>query len=693
VGRRAFGLAVEATPTEAPRDFAGTLAYMAPERFQGAPATVQSDLYALGLILYETYTGKPAFKAGSLPEWQRAHTDSTPTSPAALVSEIEAPVDRAILRCLEKDPAKRPASATQVAAALPGGDPLAAAIAAGETPSPELVAASGEEGTLPRWQAWLWLAACLVALVLAPIAYIPFSLAEHVRVDLSPDALQARARELVRDLGYPDAPNDRAWWIGTNDDYLDRLNRLRPSEALAEIGTATPGPFVFCYRQSPASLIPWDANSQVSAIDPPPESGDTYVELDLGGRLVALRVVPAASSGAQPSSAVNWMTLFAAARLGAPEAFAPVTPQWWPDSAPDVREAREGTYAGQRVRVEAAARAGRPLFFRLVMPWTPGPHQATAASARTLTPPFQAFSMAFWISLIVLAALARRNLRLGRSDRAAARTLAVALVITFTAMGALLADSVIASLDIVNGTGLVAEPLLLGLFAWLGYMGFEPQIRRAWPHLLITSTRLLNGRWRDPLVGRALLAGVLVGLFFSLPVSVWIPRWLDLPGGGPTYFKQGMLDGARSFIGSQIFWLGVAPLWTVLCLSVLLIARLVVRRANVAWAVFALLMVGYGYLMLRAGRPATISPLLLFAVAGFFWLLLVWLLWKHGALALAVAFFVEFLVEQAPWTLDMSRWYAWRGPFVIAVIAALAFWGFRNALGRQPAFPAGALDG
>jgi len=164
-------------------------------------------------------------------------------------------------------------------------------------------------------------------------------------------------------------------------------------------------------------------------------------------------------------------------------------------------------------------------------------------------------------------------------------------------------------------------------------------------------------------------------------------------GGGPTYLKQSMLNGARSFIGSQIFWLGVAPLWTVLCLSVLLIARLVVRRANVAWAVFALLMVGYGYLMLRAGRPATISPLLLFAVAGFFWLLLVWLLWKHGALALAVAFFVEFLVEQAPWTLDMSRWYAWRGPFVIAVIAALAFWGFRNALGRQPAFPAGALDG
>jgi serine/threonine-protein kinase len=145
-----FGIAVEATPDAAATDDSGTLAYMAPERFAGKPATVQSDLYALGLILYETYTGKSAFAATTQGEWRRAHTDSAPSSPSAIVPDIEPAVERAILRCLAKDPAKRPASAAQVAAALPGGDPLAAAIAAGETPSPELVAASGEEGTLPR---------------------------------------------------------------------------------------------------------------------------------------------------------------------------------------------------------------------------------------------------------------------------------------------------------------------------------------------------------------------------------------------------------------------------------------------------------------------------------------------------------------------------------------------------------------
>ena len=55
-----------------------------------------------------------------------------------------------IQRCIAKDPGDRPSSALAVAAALPGGDPLAAALAAGETPSPEMVAAAGGVGALRR---------------------------------------------------------------------------------------------------------------------------------------------------------------------------------------------------------------------------------------------------------------------------------------------------------------------------------------------------------------------------------------------------------------------------------------------------------------------------------------------------------------------------------------------------------------
>ena len=64
--------------------------------------------------------------------------------PSSMVRDLDPAVERVILRCLEHDPALRPGSALAVAAALPGGDPLAAALAAGETPSPEMVAAAGE---------------------------------------------------------------------------------------------------------------------------------------------------------------------------------------------------------------------------------------------------------------------------------------------------------------------------------------------------------------------------------------------------------------------------------------------------------------------------------------------------------------------------------------------------------------------
>ncbi|MGB7924512.1 MAG: serine/threonine-protein kinase, partial [Pyrinomonadaceae bacterium] len=106
---------------------AGTPAYMSPEQLTGKELTVKSDIYSLGLVLYEVYTGRRAFEAGSLADLLKLRqSDTTPTSPSSLVKEIDPLVERVILRCLEKDPKDRPASALQVAAALPGGDPLQA---------------------------------------------------------------------------------------------------------------------------------------------------------------------------------------------------------------------------------------------------------------------------------------------------------------------------------------------------------------------------------------------------------------------------------------------------------------------------------------------------------------------------------------------------------------------------------------
>src|SRR5262245_2194388 len=142
-----FGLADFAGRHRGTAEVAGTPGYMAPEQLDGRELSTRTDLHALGLVMYEMFTGRRALSAdGAASDRLRAWTP--PVSPSTHVPELDPAIDRIIMRCLEPDPARRPASAEAVAAALPGGNALTAMIAAGETPSPETVAAAGEPGTL-----------------------------------------------------------------------------------------------------------------------------------------------------------------------------------------------------------------------------------------------------------------------------------------------------------------------------------------------------------------------------------------------------------------------------------------------------------------------------------------------------------------------------------------------------------------
>src|SRR5690606_11377364 len=136
-----FSLAAAAGSVEDVR--AGTPAYMAPEQLAGREVTARSDIYALGLVLYELFTGRRAIEARTVADLVSAHESGTISRPSEHVPSLDPTIERAILRCLDPDPARRPASATALAAMLPGGDPLTAALAAGETPSPAMGAAAG----------------------------------------------------------------------------------------------------------------------------------------------------------------------------------------------------------------------------------------------------------------------------------------------------------------------------------------------------------------------------------------------------------------------------------------------------------------------------------------------------------------------------------------------------------------------
>lgn len=693
-----FGLAVEAGPLTSPSDTSGTASYMAPERFEGKPATVQSDLYALGLILYETYTGKPAFTGATVRDLQRAHTDSTPTNPSALVSDIEPAVERAILRCLEKIPTKRPASAAQVAMALPGGDPLAAALAAGETPSPELVAASGEEGTLPRAKAWLWFASCLAALVLA----VPLGSAWHLANLMparDPVLLQESARRILNDIGFSQRPADSAWWFLTDPSYMSSLLNDVPARSRFDPPT-TPSrsAVLFCYRQSPDSLFAWSPIGDVDSTHPPPLSvDDAMVVLNSDGGLRYFRAGGLSVFAEFRPTRVGelpWRRLFEAAALNL-DAFRPVAPKWTPVFAFDTHVAWEGRGAGEDLRVEAAAYRGRPVDFRVY----PAADEPRLSSASEVSGPRRMADtivvLTFFGGLAVVGGvLARRNFRMGRGDRKGALRIAVA---------AFLIEAVVLVLNrhwtLEPIYVLIVPTYLFGVAFWVAgtmgasYLGLEPYVRRQWPHLLIAWTRLLEGRWRDPLVGRSLLVGTIVALFTMaiLPgLAAIATRTLGLPVSSP--LSQSLGPATTAVAGLLAMpRTGLPGVLAALCyLVILLVARLIVRNDRAAWGMLFVMCAGGTYWIWLLTQPwLSAAPLGTWVVSVVTAAALVSVLAKHGLLACAVACTVGIALWDTPLTYDLDRWYAWRTLLLVALITALAAWGFRNVLGRQTAFPGG----
>ena len=208
-----FGLARLATGGGA-GEVVGTPSYMAPEQFARGETSIQSDLYSLGLVLFEIFTGKPAHEAESIADVQRAHQRS-PTLPATLVPDLHHAVERVIMQCLEKDPRQRPKSARAVAAALPGADPLAAALAAGETPSPEMVAAAGDEGVMRRRIGLACLGGVAAGLILACCLAQQTYRVNRVGLDKHPEAMAAQARKIIEKLGYSTKAGD--WAFGYAD--------------------------------------------------------------------------------------------------------------------------------------------------------------------------------------------------------------------------------------------------------------------------------------------------------------------------------------------------------------------------------------------------------------------------------------------------------------------------------------------
>jgi len=107
-----FGLARRAsdvTQTTRTGQIIGTISYLAPERFLSKPADVRSDLYSVGILMYEIFTGTLPFRNDreDIVATMYSHVHDTPTPPREINRNIPEALERVILRSIEKDPGKR----------------------------------------------------------------------------------------------------------------------------------------------------------------------------------------------------------------------------------------------------------------------------------------------------------------------------------------------------------------------------------------------------------------------------------------------------------------------------------------------------------------------------------------------------------------------------------------------------------
>ena len=693
-----FGLAGLAASIQGEEARVGTPAYMAPEQLSGQEVTTKSDIYSLGLILYEILTGKRAFEASTLQELVRLRESGTVTNPSTLVRDLDPLIERVILRCLEADPDKRPVSALQIAAALPGGDPLAAALAAGETPSPQMVAAAGStEGIKP------WLGLTLVATVLLGLV-AHMMLADRYRVqnltplEKSADVLLARSQEIVQQLGFADVPADTAHGFFTDSDYLNYIRAHDKSQTRWQrLGSARPTTLIFWYRQSPREMQSDNffnsiGSGVVTAWDPPSDvTGMISVFLDTQGRLLLFKRIPPEHDPTGGSSSLpDWSPLFTAAGLD-PSKLATATPEWTELFYSDSRAAwtREMTTPiGVTERVEAAAYRGKPVYFRVLFPWAyayrdRSPQASTGQKFAAIVG-IVVFGAVLFGSILIV----KRNVRQKRGDEAGSWRLANFLYFTFLAMWALQAHHLASLGEFGTIVLALAWAFLISTFARMLYFGLEPFVRRRDPHTLIGWTRLIGGKIRDPLVGRDVLVGitygVLLGVFESAD-NVLLPL-LGAPPPPPGTPAMESLLGIRQTLGSILSYTWFYVLFSLGIFFVLFLVRLLVRRDWIAAIVIVFL--GAVAFTNIGGDYFWVA----FLAGAIIWLSIYLVLRRFGLLALVAGFVVQNILVTFPMTTHLSRWYASGAIAGMTIIIAIALFALHTALAGQALFNAKVLD-
>jgi serine/threonine-protein kinase len=288
------------------------------------------------------------------------------------------------------------------------------------------------------------------------------------------------------------------------------------------------------------------------------------------------------------------------------------------------------------------------------------------------------------------AFFARQNLRLGRGDRRGANRMVIALVLgPFIVTWILLEQHVATLWELELFVKFLARTMLFGGLLWTLYIAIEPFVRRRWPHILISWTRLLAGEWRDPLVGRDVLIGCVAGVAqWSLaPFSVVLSTWFGRPQTAlETFANPGLALGTSYFIGVRALDMSISIALALNATFIFLLVRTLFRRDWLAVAVTILVMTTPDSSQFAAAGPLSSIAMNMIAAV-----IIVFVQVRIGLVALAALIIVTGIFSFHPITFQ-NTWYAGYGYAALLMIAALALYGFKTSLGGRPALSFSAID-
>jgi serine/threonine-protein kinase len=437
-------------------------------------------------------------------------------------------------------------------------------------------------------------------------------------------------------------------------------------------------PLQLGYRESPLPLIAPPDGEVTDERPAPVVSGMIEAWINSKGELRRFLAVPPQVDTSATAQPIDAQTISRATGFDLSK-WQETAPRYTPLYAFDWLKAWKGRHPTLPldVTVQASAWRGRITELQVIWPWTvagrvPESRRGSSDHSRiTLTE-----NATSGLVILFSVFLAVRNLRAGRGDRRGAARLATAFFVLQALAWIFWAHWVagIGMLEVfsTNAAGWISSAVLI----WFLYIGLEPEVRARWPKSIVSWSRVLAGRWQDPLVGADVLWGALVGLAI---VALFIgPNLWEVAHGGMNPFSNADLGSStRQWIarllnrarGAAEF--GLFVVFAIFCL------RAVLRKDWLASIAAAIVFTAQETGAWQDHSVASVALYLLIFTA------LTFVMLRLGLVSTMVAIFFANVLLETPGAQTLSKPYEWTVVAYPAVALAIVVWAFWRTSGHQ----------